>query len=341
MIDKATVKLIEAMNENLPIGESLVPYLSDILSVGKEAVYRRLRRDVPFTFNEVKIIADRFHISLDELIVCNPSKRQALFESKNIGYENAIEKYMSILDNYNHLFSRMKKDETSSMFSAFNILPHTFYIGNELILKFHFFQWLYHSYIRKEKLTFSTFELPEQFNPIRSNFHENMQSAFNSIFILDENIFTKLAHSIMYFYHAGGIEQSPKEALKHELLRIIEEIEILTIKGEYESGRKIDFYLSPIHIDSSYTLYKAEDTEVALFRVFLMNSFESQNKMVCKFQKDWLNSQREHSILITKSGHQYRNRFFTDQYRKVKAIFDEEGAISTPSGFLLKEFMLD
>ena len=41
--------LIEAMKEKLPLKEKLADMLMDTLYIGKEAVYRRLRGEVPFT----------------------------------------------------------------------------------------------------------------------------------------------------------------------------------------------------------------------------------------------------------------------------------------------------
>ena len=41
--------LIEAMKEKLPLKGKLADMLMDTLYIGKEAVYRRLRGEVPFT----------------------------------------------------------------------------------------------------------------------------------------------------------------------------------------------------------------------------------------------------------------------------------------------------
>lgn len=42
--------LIEAMKEKLPLKGKLADMLMDTLYIGKEAVYRRLRGEVPFHF---------------------------------------------------------------------------------------------------------------------------------------------------------------------------------------------------------------------------------------------------------------------------------------------------
>ena len=48
--------LIEAMKEKLPLKGKLADMLMDTLYIGKEAVYRRLRGEVPFTLQEAAYI---------------------------------------------------------------------------------------------------------------------------------------------------------------------------------------------------------------------------------------------------------------------------------------------
>ena len=51
-------ELIKAMNEKLPNGTNLANTLIDMLYLGKEAVYRRLRGEVPFTLEAKVTTAD-------------------------------------------------------------------------------------------------------------------------------------------------------------------------------------------------------------------------------------------------------------------------------------------
>ena len=44
--------LIEALKMKIPDGANLANELMDVLYIGKEAVYRRLRGEVPFTLAE-------------------------------------------------------------------------------------------------------------------------------------------------------------------------------------------------------------------------------------------------------------------------------------------------
>lgn len=59
MTNNPNANLIEAMKEKLPLKGQLADMLMDTLYIGKEAVYRRLRGEVPFTLQESALISKK------------------------------------------------------------------------------------------------------------------------------------------------------------------------------------------------------------------------------------------------------------------------------------------
>ena len=72
-------ELISTMREVTPKEGNLANVLMDILCMSKEAIYRRLRGEVAFTFSEVAIIAGQLGISLDK-IIGNSMSSGAMFD---------------------------------------------------------------------------------------------------------------------------------------------------------------------------------------------------------------------------------------------------------------------
>ena len=56
---------LSELRRKIPRGAELTTTLTDMLYLEREAVYRRLRGDVPFTFMEVVTIAKKLGISLE------------------------------------------------------------------------------------------------------------------------------------------------------------------------------------------------------------------------------------------------------------------------------------
>ena len=68
MQNELNTSLIEAVKEKLPLKENLANLLIDTLYIGKEAIYRRLRGEVPFTLEEAALISRKLGVSLDNVI---------------------------------------------------------------------------------------------------------------------------------------------------------------------------------------------------------------------------------------------------------------------------------
>lgn len=67
IMNELNTNLIEAAKEKFPAKGQLANILMDTLYMGKEAIYRRLRGEVPFTFQEAAIISKELGIPWTEL----------------------------------------------------------------------------------------------------------------------------------------------------------------------------------------------------------------------------------------------------------------------------------
>ena len=60
-------ELINILKKRTSEKQNTVDLLMDIVSIGKEAAYRRLRGEIPFTLEEAVSICSRLNVSLDVL----------------------------------------------------------------------------------------------------------------------------------------------------------------------------------------------------------------------------------------------------------------------------------
>jgi len=77
---------IELLYKRHPKKQDLVQELMDLLYIEREAVYRRLRKDVVFTANELAKIAIDWNISLDDIICINTDT--VSFQMRKLNYIN-------------------------------------------------------------------------------------------------------------------------------------------------------------------------------------------------------------------------------------------------------------
>lgn len=122
--DELSTGIIEAVKTKLPQKDNLANTLMDILYIGKEATYRRLRGEVPFTLAEAAILSRKLGISLDTIIGTS-FRENAVFDMNIVDYQNPFETYFTILDRYVKLFHTIKGDTSSEMGTSSNIIPLT------------------------------------------------------------------------------------------------------------------------------------------------------------------------------------------------------------------------
>lgn len=108
MKNSIVTELINEMRERIAPKETLANFLTNTLCMGKEAVYRRLRGEVAFTFDEVALISHKLGISIDQ-IVGNHLSNRATFDLNLQNSPDPIDSYYEILERYLRIFNYVKK----------------------------------------------------------------------------------------------------------------------------------------------------------------------------------------------------------------------------------------
>lgn len=67
-LEKLNAALIGAIQNSTPEYTNAAAILTDKLNIGREAAYRRLRGEVPFTFGEAGVLSAQMNFSLDRTV---------------------------------------------------------------------------------------------------------------------------------------------------------------------------------------------------------------------------------------------------------------------------------
>ena len=225
---KAVVnELISTMREVTPKEGNLANVLMDILCMSKEAIYRRLRGEVAFTFSEVAIIAGQLGISLDK-IIGNSMSSGAMFDLNVLNLADPMDTYYEILVRYQRLFRYVKTDPTTEVVTASNTIPYTFYAPYEHLSKFRIGRWLYQNERLRTPASLSDIGLPEKLLKVQKELLEDVRLVRKTCFILDENLFSSFVKEIKYFSELGLVSTTDVEDMKKELHQLLRELEVLS-----------------------------------------------------------------------------------------------------------------
>ena len=283
MKNSIVTELINEMRERIAPKETLANFLTNTLCMGKEAVYRRLRGEVAFTFDEVALISHKLGISIDQ-IVGNHLSNRATFDLNLQNSPDPIDSYYEILERYLRIFNYVKNDDSTNIYTAANVIPFTLYSSYEHLSKFRLCRWVYQNGKIKTPHSLAEMQVPEKVVTVHKKLNETVKE------------------------------------LKNELLSLLHEFEQMSVKGEFSNGNKVAIYLSNINFEATYTYIEKGDFQISLFRVYSINSMDSQNSQICTLQKNWIQSLKRHSTLISESGEVQRITFMEEQKNIIEQL---------------------
>ncbi len=304
---------IGAVKNSIPRNKKVSAVLTDILKIEKEAVYRRLRMEVPFTFTEIAKVAQHLDISMDDIIDSKPAKNRPLY-LKFLDYSDPMALGEAVLENLLGLVKQLKAASDSEISFSCSTLPALLYLNYEKIARFYLFKW---SYLYGETVgvkRFDELEIPLRLSQIQQEIVNESRYIRTTNYIADSMLFSSLVHDIQYFMSIHLISEEDVRLLKAEIDRFIDDTEMLAANGRYgETRNTVNFYVSNINFETSYICAETPDMHIGMIKTFILNVVSSQDNQTFQGIKNWLQSLKRVSTLISQSGEQQRILYFARQ----------------------------
>lgn len=299
--------------------DQVVSILTDILCLGREAVYRRLRGEVKFSLEEVSLIALKLDISIDSLLGLK-SKEKSVIELNFLEPNGFIKEYHNKVKEYIHLFDTMnEKYGDISILSAFDKLPYTQYLHHKNLAKFRLYKWAYQMNALK-RVPFDEFIIPEEVVQSQVKFISTIRKVKEYTLILSPNIFTSYIKDIKYFRELNLLTDEDVLILKKELIAVLNEGETLAITGKFTPNCHIKIYISDLDFTFSNMLFSFNKHHYTFINVYDIGGIESQNETLCKYQAKWITAIQRYSKLISGSNEIERHRFFEQQRQIIEEM---------------------
>lgn len=311
--------LIETMIEKIPKGTNLARVLMDLLYIGKEAVYRRLRGEVPFTLAEATTISGKLGISLDKLLGA-VSSSNAIFDLNLVDNDDPVETYYLMLDKCMNMITEVGEFDDSEMGTASNTVPLVFTMRYEWLSKFRFVKWLYQNQNIGMTDKFKDIVVPDKLFRKQKEYVEQIENIKNTCYIWDNMMFVSLLNDIKYFMSINLIEPEDLKRFKEEMLAMTENMFAIANTGKLRTGKDIQIYISNINFKATYSYIHTHNNSFSMLRLFSINSISSKDIEVFKRLKAWVNSLKKFSILITQSGEMQRIQFFNKQKEMINSL---------------------
>lgn len=307
-----SIALIQRISKAIPPYIKLVDYLMDSLNLGREAAYRRMRNQVPFTIDEIAQLATNLHFSLDE-VIGNNKRGNIMVKSFDVDESNPGQIFHTILnDHYNTLLKVVDSGGIDTVLST-NQLLFISTIQHQHLLRFFYYKWVQQIYDVPLNFYYSDVEIPADITELREKIRKIQLPSGSFTLIIDQNLFLSTIKGIYYYYKRRLLNEEELRLISGDLLALINQAELLAQKGVSDKGTQFHWYLSTLNIESNLMCVEYGDTREAYFFGNSINPLLITDPGLCMLQKKWLESLKKFSTLISCSNEILQSDFFNRQ----------------------------
>lgn len=307
---------IHIISEQLPQGVKLVDFISELIHLGKEACYRRIRGEVEFTLTEVVTIAKAMNINLTSLIIreggdkitCN--LRVSEGDSLERVYIRMMEAELNVLEGF-------EQKSKHTLHIACKELPELLYLASESLMKLR----LMKIELNQGALiptSFDKIEITSAIKQIQQRYWQALES-FKLTLYLAPDILNTLVYDIAYFYRINTLTNEEKTLIQHELNEVLDLLSLIGSTGKYKD-KEIELYLSYLGLDISHSYLKSDGLEATIVHLNSPNSILSFDPAFNKAQEHRISMIKRTSTLISLSGELEKVAYLNKQRAILKNI---------------------
>jgi hypothetical protein len=312
-------KFIQTVRERIPERGKLTKILTELLFIEKEAVYRRLRGEVPFTFSEVVKISNKIGISLDSIAEGSLPLSHS-FHIRFMNFSDPNEDDYKMFKDFNENIKSLKLDSDSESGCISSIIPNSLCFNYKYIYKFYLLKWKIYQNENPFGIKFSNIEIPEILISINEEFISNVQQSPCSVYIFDEQIMEYLIKEIKYFYTLRLISDEDLRLIREDLDMFLIDLERYATTGKFDTGQKVYIYISNLHFESTYNYVEGKNYQFTMIRSFSLSDAYSVDPYIFENMKKWTRFLKRTSMLISGCGEVMRIRFFEKQREIINTL---------------------
>jgi hypothetical protein len=311
--------LLARIRSRIPQNAKLVNTLVDILLIEKEAVYRRLRGEVPFTFHEIITIAKYMSISLDTVIGIESQKSRPL-QLKLPDFLNPKQNDLTMMESYIANLEKITERENTEMALLTNVMPRDIFPRFDLLIKYAIFKWQYH-YTSSYALPFREVVLPDSVFNIFKDVYSCSKKFKKSSYVFDNQLCRYIADDINYFRSIRMMDEEEVVEVRENLLKMLDYLEQIATDGIFEeTGNKVNIYVADVDITSSYSYISGDDLNICMIKAFFLTSATSMDEVIFEKTRNWITATLRLSTLITVANEKQRVLYFEKQREIVRSL---------------------
>jgi len=312
-------KLFEVLRSKLPDQFNMIVQLEELLHIGTNAIYRRVRGDTALTFRELVLICQKFGISLDEIFNLNVN-RGALFRYAPVNFTEQ-ESYIAYINRLSDSLAFYKATpDTEILITALDI-PFFYFLNYTDLMFFKLYAWndtVTHTTITYEK--FCNTLNKQKIIPV----YQQMAKTWK--LIPSKEIWTKqtlctVLRLLEYYADTDAFEKKETvRSLLSQLNALMNDIKKYADEGFKGMKTPFHLYLCNVDFDNNFMLIKRGGEKSCTIRLFTVNSILTEHQELCDETEKWINDMIMKSTLISETSAKARANFFKFAQNEIDAL---------------------
>ena len=316
-------KLFEEIRKNLPRHRVLADVISEVLDIGIDSTYRRIRCKTLLSIKETYTLCQHFNLSLDMLIGNkNIHQLDYIYRPITLSMPNGYQNYILSLSNH---FGKLRTSDDSAIFMSAIDIPVFHLVSYKELIYLKIYAWVqstcnYEGYFDTFLKEIDSTEIVRYQQKIVHDY-EYIPSAE----IWTENTINTTLKLIKYYIEIGMFmnKDMPMLICEH-VLNILNKLQKWAEDSrKSEHNTPFHFYLSEIDFENSYVLMKHSGQKSCVVKVFTLNSLIVSDREFCIETEKCLTKLAQRSVLLCGSSEKERVKFFNSQRQKIRSLMEK------------------
>lgn len=315
-------QLFSLIKEKLPPHQSLSDVVQQMLDIGSDSAYRRIRGEKPLVTEELQKLCTSFNISLDKLF--NITSETTLFQTSYLSRTEPD--FAGYLKNILQHMEALGQQTDAKVYVDAKDIPPFHYYGSEMLSALKFYVWMRFTgqIDAAEPLTFK----PDQNNKELFSLGKAVlqcYSAIQSTEIWNPETINSTLRQIDFYCESGIIKDG---GIARELLIQLKEL-VMRIEKQVEAGRKFqsaansdssiefNFFVNGVFLGDNCILTASKKSAKVFVTHGILDYMTTEDeKFVTATRKSFDNIMRK-SSLISVTNERERVKFFNDLQEKI------------------------
>lgn len=312
-------KLNRIIEEHIPKGTRVAPFLMDLLNLSRESAYRRLRNQTSYSMEEAIILISKLNLSIEEVFGYIVNENRISVTIDTVKENSPSTNYAQIIKDRIKELETISISEESKVYYVGNKIPESLLLQYKMLSKLRYIKWIHQAHNIPFDLKFSDIIVPEEILELHDKYIDTCKKINHYIGIFDYNIIQASINIVKFYYKRNLIEDAELIELRNELYSLLNELETVSSTGKAFGNVDVSLFFSYLQIESNSILLESKETMKVCLLSSGKNSVTTNNIKICQDQKRWIESLQRFSTLISSSNEILQAEVFSKLHKNLES----------------------